>query len=111
MSQLLEPGALVRKSCLHFHPCNAAEARPSQVLVSGANGFVGSHICDQLLSAGYRVRGTVRSIEKQAWLQSLFDKRHASGRFELAQVEDITQPGCYEAAIKGPRFVCACGKS
>ena len=32
----------------------------SAVLVSGANGFIGSALCRQLAASGYRVRGTVR---------------------------------------------------
>ncbi|KAH9891038.1 hypothetical protein C8Q73DRAFT_792476 [Cubamyces lactineus] len=31
------------------------------VLVTGINGYLGAHIVDQLVKAGYRVRGTVRS--------------------------------------------------
>lgn len=31
-----------------------------EILVTGANGFVGSHICEALLDAGYRVRALVR---------------------------------------------------
>lgn len=34
------------------------------VVVTGANGFIASHVVDQLLLAGYRVRGTVRNTEK-----------------------------------------------
>lgn len=73
----------------------------SLVLITGANGFLGSHICDQLLLAGYRVRGTVRDTEKQAWLVEYFDKKHGKGKFELAHVPDFTADGCLDEAIKG----------
>ncbi|MEQ8691641.1 MAG: aldehyde reductase, partial [Pseudomonadales bacterium] len=33
-----------------------------RVLVSGANGFIASHIVEQLLAAGYEVVGTVRNL-------------------------------------------------
>lgn len=64
-----------------------------QVLVSGANGYIGSHVANELLSAKYRVRGTVRSTSKQAWLQRLFDEKYGEGQFELVQVEDASKPG------------------
>jgi len=31
----------------------------SKILVTGANGFIGSNVVDQLLSLGYFVRGTI----------------------------------------------------
>ncbi|HWL49190.1 MAG TPA: NAD-dependent epimerase/dehydratase family protein, partial [Acidimicrobiia bacterium] len=34
------------------------------VLVTGASGFIASHIVQQLLEGGYRVRGTVRDPDK-----------------------------------------------
>ena len=34
------------------------------VLVTGASGFIAKHICLQLLNAGYRVRGSVRSPDR-----------------------------------------------
>ncbi|KAI0336188.1 NAD-P-binding protein [Cubamyces sp. BRFM 1775] len=33
------------------------------ILVTGINGFLGAHIVDQAIKAGYRVRGTVRSAK------------------------------------------------
>ena len=36
------------------------------ILVTGATGFVGKWTIIQLLQAGYRVRGTVRSLAKDA---------------------------------------------
>ena len=35
------------------------------VLVTGASGFVASHICKTLLELGAKVRGTVRSLENE----------------------------------------------
>ena len=119
-SNKLPPGSLVRLSSLHPYLCSASrgsQARSTtpadssvscaycphllQVLITGANGFLGSHICDQLLLAGYRVRGTVRNTEKQAWLVEYFDKKHGKGKFELAHVPDFTADGCLDEAIKG----------
>lgn len=62
----------------------------SKILVTGANGFIASHVVDQFLAAGYKVRGTVRSLEKGDWVRDFFEKRYAgNGRFELGVVEDM----------------------
>lgn len=45
------------------------------VLVTGATGFIGSHVIDQLLARGIKVRGTVRSLEKGAWVEKLFTEK------------------------------------
>ncbi|THH28734.1 hypothetical protein EUX98_g5438 [Antrodiella citrinella] len=38
-------------------------SQKSLVLVTGVSGYLGSHVVDQLVVAGYRVRGTVRSAK------------------------------------------------
>ena len=37
-------------------------SQPQNVLVTGANGFIGSKLCWDLLAAGHRVRGSVRRL-------------------------------------------------
>ncbi|KAH6886968.1 hypothetical protein B0T10DRAFT_490552 [Thelonectria olida] len=71
------------------------------VLVTGVNGFIGSHIADGLLKLGYRVRGTVRSASKADWVQELMAQRHPSANFETVIVSDMTVPGAFTEAIKG----------
>ena len=34
------------------------------ILITGANGFIGRALCDKLLADGYQVRGAVRGQEK-----------------------------------------------
>lgn len=40
----------------------------SIIAVTGATGFLGSHIAESLMDSGFSVRGVVRSPEKGAWL-------------------------------------------
>ncbi|KAF5372265.1 hypothetical protein D9757_009628 [Collybiopsis confluens] len=67
----------------------------SRILVTGANGFVGSHIVKQALDAGFTVRGTVRSDEKAVELKKVFP----SSQFETAVVPDVVT-GDYTEALK-----------
>lgn len=71
----------------------------STILVTGANGLIGSHVVDQCLSHGYKVRGSVRDLAKSKWLQEHFDAKYGSGLFELIKVETFAGP--YSDAVKG----------
>jgi nucleoside-diphosphate-sugar epimerase len=42
-----------------------------KVLVTGASGFVGSHVCDSLVNSGWQVRCLVRSTSNRRWLEHL----------------------------------------
>ncbi len=69
------------------------------VCVTGASGFVASHIVHTLLERGHRVRGTVRrpeSPERYAYLTEMDD----DGRLELVG-GDLLEDGSYDEAVKG----------
>lgn len=77
-------------------PCN----RPSPVCVTGAAGYVGSHVVRELLDRGYEVRATVRpdpSGPKTDLLRSL-------GPMEV-HLADLSAPGAFDAPIAGCRSV------
>lgn len=70
----------------------------STVLVTGANGFIGSHIADQLIQAGYLVRGTTRDLAKSAWITEMFDKKYGKGKLEAVIVKDMADKGAFDEA-------------
>jgi nucleoside-diphosphate-sugar epimerase len=74
----------------------------SLVLVTGANGFVGSHTAREFLKRGFRVRGTVRDLSRAAWLVNDVLKSYADiGDFELVEVKDFTAEHAFDEAVKG----------
>ncbi|KAI0854623.1 hypothetical protein F4860DRAFT_498966 [Xylaria cubensis] len=73
----------------------------STILVTGANGLIASWIVERFLQAGYRVRGTVRSISRCSWMEPFFADRHGPGRFELIEVSDFSAPGAWDLSVKG----------
>ena len=73
----------------------------SVIVVSGAAGFIGSHVVDQLLAAGYRVRGTTRKVEKNAWELAYFEEKYGPGEFELVEVKDTNKEGAFDHAVVG----------
>lgn len=78
-------------------------ALPSRatVLVTGVNGLIGSHVADQLLEHGYKVRGTVRDTQKSSWAVEFFEKKFGPGLFDLVEVQDITKEGAFDRFLEG----------
>ncbi|GES57883.1 NAD dependent epimerase/dehydratase [Aspergillus terreus] len=63
-----------------MRPARVALPPGSRILVTGANGYLASHVAEQLLTLGYLVRGTVRA--PKPWLDQYFDERYRKGMFE-----------------------------
>lgn len=80
---------------------NPVIPKGSTVLITGANGWVGSQVVNQFLSSGYKVRGTVRDTVKSAWLTTLYDGKYGKGNFELAAVKDMNEEGAFDVAAQG----------
>ncbi|CCC13400.1 hypothetical protein SMACR_06898 [Sordaria macrospora] len=81
----------------------------SLILVTGCNGLIASHVADQLLTAGYRVRGTVRSASKNSYLSDLYSSRHGDpNKFELHEMPDVTAPGAWDRALAGVAGIIHC---
>jgi nucleoside-diphosphate-sugar epimerase len=74
----------------------------SWVLVTGANGFLASHVISQFLNRGFRVRGTVRDVEQSSWLlEGRFKTYAENGYLELVSVPNLSVNGAYDAAVRG----------
>ena len=75
------------------------------VLVTGASGFIGLHCVDQLLSQGYEVRGTVRSLDRKDELETaLANRGHNLSKFHLFEA-DLTCADGWEEAVAGCNYV------
>jgi nucleoside-diphosphate-sugar epimerase len=76
------------------------------VLLTGPNGFLGAHVLDQLLQSGYRVRGTVRSPAKSAFLEEKYSAQMANNNLSFTIVPDIQAPHALDIAMSDVDFAC-----
>ncbi|MCE9622623.1 MAG: aldehyde reductase [Actinomycetia bacterium] len=81
------------------------------VLVTGATGFIAQHCIVQLLEAGYNVRGTARSTDRNAEVKAILAaslstaaKSHLDERFQIVTA-DLTSDEGWSAAVAGCKFV------
>lgn len=71
-----------------------------KILVTGADGFIGSHLTEGAVRAGYDVRAFVlyNSFNSWGWLDQCEDD--VKGKFEVF-AGDIRDPHCVRVAMKG----------
>jgi nucleoside-diphosphate-sugar epimerase len=69
-----------------------------KVLLTGVNGFIGSHILDALLAHDISVCGVVRTQKKADQVKSDFPS--AGSKLSFAIVPDITAAAAFDAAFK-----------
>ena len=75
------------------------------VLVSGATGYVAAHVIKQLQEAGYRVRGTVRSLKNEAKVKPIRELcPDAAHPIELVEA-DLLDADSWPKAVEGCKYV------
>ncbi|OGM51300.1 putative NAD dependent epimerase/dehydratase [Aspergillus bombycis] len=72
---------------------------PKTILVTGASGFVAAHVIEAFISAGYHVRGTVRSEATAEKVKCIFPQY--SEQLSFAIVPDIVKDGAFDKAVQG----------
>jgi nucleoside-diphosphate-sugar epimerase len=76
------------------------------VLVTGGSGFVGAHCILQLLAAGYRVRATVRNLQRESDVRAMLKVGGADPGANLTFVAtDLLSDAGWPAAVAGCDFV------
>jgi nucleoside-diphosphate-sugar epimerase len=85
---------------------SAPDPSATTVLVTGASGFIAQHTILRVLEAGYRVRGTIRSLGKSDDVRAVLAPHAGAAmeRFELVAA-DLMSDGGWDDAVRGCRFV------
>lgn len=76
---------------------------PTKVYVTGATGFIGSHVVKAALEIGYHVRLSVRKQSQIQDLKDLFPSDHAKLEFE--EIPDITKPDAFHNSFDGVEYI------
>ncbi|KAH8829066.1 hypothetical protein DL96DRAFT_1708228 [Flagelloscypha sp. PMI_526] len=69
-------------------------SQPKTVLITGASGFIGSHVVEQALKSGFTVRATARGLKADR-LKSYYAK--TKDPIEIIEIEDIADEDLGEA--------------
>lgn len=85
---------------------SAPDPSATTVLVTGASGFIAQHTILRVLEAGYRVRGTIRSLGKSDEVRGVLAPHAGAAmeRFELCAADLMSDAG-WDDAVRGCRFV------
>ena len=73
------------------------------VFITGATGFIGSHVVQQTLAAGYKVRLSVRKQAQIDGIRNLFSE-HANN-LDFVIVSDFTAPDAFTKALQNVTYV------
>lgn len=73
------------------------------IFITGATGFIGSHVVGQSLEAGYRVRLSVRKEAQISTLRKLFSEHTAN--LDFAVIPDFTSPARFNKVLEDVTYV------
>ncbi|PCH34576.1 NAD(P)-binding protein [Wolfiporia cocos MD-104 SS10] len=74
----------------------------SLIVITGINGYIASHVGLAALQAGYRVRGTLRSLARSEEVKAGYTAAGADiGALEFVAVDDFTSDAQLDAAFAG----------
>lgn len=68
------------------------------IFITGATGFIGSHVVSQSLAAGYKVRLSVRKEEQIKTLRKIFSKDLAN--LDFAIISDFASPKNFSKTLE-----------
>src|SRR5512136_3274190 len=75
-----------------------------RALVTGAGGFIGSHLVDALVERGAEVTALVRYNSRNDW--GMLEERYRGGAGGLRVIQgDVTDAGCVRKAVEGNEVV------
>lgn len=69
------------------------------VLVTGANGYLGLHVVDQLLKHDKTVCATVRSERAAQTIRTIFQEHIKSNQLRIGFIEDLTKPESFRTVF------------
>ena len=76
-----------------------------KVLVTGTTGYIGLHCVAQLLQAGYSVKGSLRSKEREPEVRNALSKVvNAENRFQICELDLMNDNG-WDEAVSGCDYV------
>lgn len=77
------------------------------VLVTGGSGFVAGHLIGLLLDRGYRVRATLRALDRAEAATRVIERARHRGGDEVVEFvrADLTDDDGWVEAVRGARFV------
>jgi len=92
-------------SCSRISLVDSTLRTNTPLLVTGATGYLASHIIKLLLQQGYKVRGTVRSLANKDKYQFLYDLiPEKKQNLELAEA-DLTDKASWGKAVEGIEYI------